>query len=124
MKVLKKRTCSFRPTPEVKVMLVEAQALITALEYPLTLEEVINAALKAYLPPLILSLRKMSEGEKNKILLKFIRTAENFLKGEPIEIRDAKIEQIREDFVLLEQKEDEEIEEENFVDNSLLGRLK
>ena len=80
MSVLKKRTCSFKPTSSVKVMLAEIEALITALDYPLNLEEIINAALQKYLPPVIISLREALSKRKNEIALKAIKEAEKIFQ--------------------------------------------
>ena len=83
MKVLKKRTCTFRPQPSVKAMLAECEALISSLEMETTLEDVINAALQSYLPALITSLRtKLKSSRSHETILK---KAEQVIKGETIE---------------------------------------
>ena len=78
--MLKKRICSFRPTSSVRAMLAECEALISALGMSMSLEDVINAALESYLPPLILNLRDRAQAERERIFEK----AERVIRGETV----------------------------------------
>ena|GEM_PF-5455941 len=80
MKVLKKRTVTFRPDSSVKAMLAEVDSLISALELQTSLEDVINAALQSYLPPLIKQLRMTAESED--VRAKTLARAEAVLREE------------------------------------------
>jgi len=78
MKVLKKRTVTFRPQASVKAMLAELDSLLPLVKPEMTLEDVINAALQSYLPPLIKHLRMKLDDARLKTLAK----AEAFLRGD------------------------------------------
>jgi len=122
MKVLGKRTSTFRPTPDVKVMLAEVNSLIVALDYPLTLEEVINASLRSYLPPLIVSLKRALKQQEKQVTLRAIREAETFIREgkPPLELPASTGEP---DTKSTSSGEEKAAEEEQTVKRSLLERL-
>jgi hypothetical protein len=84
MQVLKKRICSFRPDSSVRAMLAEVDALITALELDVTLQDVINASLRQYLPSLIMTLRQTAASRDELLRQKTLREAEAVIRGEKI----------------------------------------
>jgi len=84
MQTLKKRICSFKPDSSIRAMLAEVDALITALELDITLPDVINAALRQYLPRLILTLRQTAANKDAVLREKTLREAEAVIRGEKI----------------------------------------
>jgi len=65
-------------------MLAEVDALITALELDVTLQDVINASLRQYLPSLIMTLRQTAASRDELLRQKTLREAEAVIRGEKI----------------------------------------
>ncbi len=78
---LGKRSVSFKPESSVRVMLLELETVINALRLPLTLDDVINSALRDKLPSILKVLRlKLSEAEQ-RLVVEALTEAETVLTG-------------------------------------------
>ena len=64
-KYLTKNKCSFKPTPENRAMLVEIESLIHILNKPTSINDIINQALKSYLPTVIEVFRGEMKNKNN-----------------------------------------------------------
>ena len=81
---LGKRSVSFKPESPVRVMLLELETVINALRLPLTLDDVINSALREKLPAVLKVLRlKLSEAEQ-RLVIEALTEAETVLSGNGI----------------------------------------
>lgn len=77
---ISKRTISFRPESDVKIALIEVESLAEALEIPIKIDEIINAALKSYLPPFLKTLRESLSMREKELLLSTLHSARQYLK--------------------------------------------
>ncbi len=77
---ISKRTISFKPESDVKIALIEVESLAEILEIPIRLDEIINAALKSYLPPFLKALRDSLSMREKELLLSTLHSARHYLE--------------------------------------------
>ena len=76
---ISKRTISFRPESDVKIALIEVESLAEALDIPIKIDEIINAALKSYLPPFLKTLRESLSMREKELLLSTLHSVRHYL---------------------------------------------
>ena len=116
MEIQKKRKISFKPASDIKAMLMEVENLIFLLGKNVSIEDVINSALRHYLPEIILNLK--NELYSQKRFMNILNEIENSIKDnlENLKHKDENNENI-------EQEEEEENITEIFNPEEIQNRL-
>ncbi len=73
---LDRNPCTFQPNPENRIMLLEIRTILSCLDEEMEQSDIMNAALRSYLPSLLSTLKSIKADEELGMLYKSVRRLE------------------------------------------------